>query len=498
MKKTAAIIGAGVSGLASSIWLSKMGYDVDIYEKNDDPGGKLAEIRMGDYRFDMGPSLFTLPQMLENLFALCQVPVGEYLSYSRLDIICKYFYEDGTVINAFRDPERFALEVENKTGEPAMHVSRFLRHSRNLYDITHKVFIFNAFHQIRNILNRDAFRALFSMWKMEPFTTMHRSNSRRFYDPRVVQLFDRYATYNGSNPYVAPATLNVIAHLEHNLGAFFPEKGMYQIIRSLVSLSDKMGARFFMNSPVTSVVLNGRKAGGIVCDGIEKTYDIIVSGIDIYTLYRNLLPKDLAPPHLWKTERSSSALIFYWGIKRKFPELDLHNILFSENYRDEFDHIYRKKDIYSDPTVYIFISSKVVKEDAPADGENWFVMINTPVNIGQDWDRLIRSARQNMIRKINRMLGTDIERFIEHEHVLDPVTIERKTGSAHGAIYGTSSNSPFAAFLRHPNRRKRIRGLYFTGGSVHPGGGIPLCLASAAIVAESIMNDEKQKPCLKK
>jgi phytoene dehydrogenase-like protein len=204
-----------------------------------------------------------------------------------------------------------------------------------------------------------------------------------------------------------------------------------------------------------------------------------------------LLPAKYAPERLWKTERSSSALIFYWGINRKFPQLELHNILFSEDYRDEFDHIFKRKEICGDPTVYIFISSKVVKEDAPGDGENWFVMINTPVNEGQDWDEQVRSARQTIIRKINRNLNTDIEKFIEHEHVVNPVTIERNTGSAQGAIYGTSSNNPFAAFLRHPNRRKAIRGLYFAGGSVHPGGGIPLCLASAAIVAETIMKDEK-------
>ncbi len=489
--KRAAIIGAGISGLASSIRLSKAGYAVDVYEKNDHPGGKLSELRMGEYRFDMGPSLFTLPQLIEDLFTLCNVPLEEYLTYERLEIICRYFYGDGTVINAFRDPEQFAREVERKTGEPAVHVERFLRHSSDLYQITHKVFIFNAFHQLRNLMNRDSLKTLIAGWKMEPFTTMHRSNSRRFRDSRIIQLFDRYATYNGSNPYVAPATLNVIAHLEHNLGAFFPEKGMYQIIRSLVSLSEKMGVRFFMNSPVTSVVLNGKKVTGIVCNEIEKAYDIIISGIDVYTLYKHLLPEDLAPPRLWKTERSSSALIFYWGMHKKFPELDLHNILFSNDYRNEFDHMYTKNDICDDPTVYIFISSKVVKEDAPFDAENWFVMINTPVNTGQDWDELVRNARKNIIGKINRIVNDDIDKFIEYEHVLDPTSLERYSGSAHGAIYGTSSNSPFAAFLRHPNRRKKIRGLYFTGGSVHPGGGIPLCLASAAIVAGTIFKDEK-------
>ncbi len=491
MKKSAAIIGAGISGLATSIWLSRMGCDVDLYEKNAFPGGKLSELRMGQYRFDMGPSLFTLPQMIGNLFTLCEVPVEPLLTYRQLEIVCRYFYEDGTVIDAFRDPDDFAREVENKTGEPAKNVSAFLRHSGNLYNLTNKVFIFNAFHQIKNLFNRDVLKAVLNGWQMEPFTTMHRSNSRRFQDPRIVQLFDRYATYNGSNPYVAPATLNVIAHLEHNLGAFFPEKGMYQIVTSLVHLADKSGVRFYMDTPVQSIVLHGKSVTGIVCGDNGKPYDIVISDIDIHTLYRNLLPKELAPGRLWKTERSSSALIFYWGIKGTFPQLELHNILFTSDYRNEFEHIFHKKEIFGDPTVYIFISSRVVKEDAPPDGENWFVMINTPVNAGQDWDQQVRAARQNIIRKINRMLNTDIEKFIEYEQVANPLTLEARTGSAHGAIYGTSSNNPFAAFLRHPNRRRGIRGLYFTGGSVHPGGGIPLCLASAAIVADMVRNDTK-------
>lgn len=491
MIKRAAIIGAGVSGLASSIWLARMGFEVDLYEKNATPGGKLSEIRASGYRFDTGPSLFTLPQMIENLFSLCEVPVDHHLAYDQLDIISRYFYEDGTIINAFANPEDFAREIESKTDEPADRVIRFLEHSRELYELTNKVFIFNAFHHLPNLLTRDAFRAFLNGWKMEPFTTMHRSNSRRFSDHRIVQLFDRYATYNGSNPYIAPATLNVIAHLEHNLGAYFPKKGMYQIVRSLLALAEKMGVRLLLDSPVESIHLDGKRVKGIVFQGEVRPYDFVVSGIDIYSLYKHLLPVRLAPSRLWRTERSSSALIFYWGVRNSFPQLELHNIFFSDDYANEFDHIFNKQQPFHDPTVYLFISSKVVQQDAPAGCENWFVMINTPPNRGQNWDELIPKVRHSIIRKLNRMLDTNVEQLIEFEEIRSPVTLENLTGSAHGAIYGTSSNSPFAAFYRHPNYRKQLQGLYFTGGSVHPGGGIPLCLASAGIMAEMVVKNEK-------
>ena len=192
------------------------------------------------------------------------------------------------------------------------------------------------------------------------------------------------------------------------------------------------------------------------------------------------------PTKVLNQPRSSSALIFYWGIKKQFPKLDLHNILFSEDYKTEFDYLFNKKSLYSDPTVYINITAKYKANDAPEGCENWFVMINAPHIDGQNWDELITQARQNIITKINRVLNTDIVPFIVTEKTLDPRGIESVTQSYLGSLYGTSSNNRMAAFYRHPNFSKQIKGLYFVGGSVHPGGGIPLVLSSAKIVAEMV------------
>ena len=210
--------------------------------------------------------------------------------------------------------------------------------------------------------------------------------------------------------------------------------------------------------------------------------------MDVWFTYHKLLSQytQYQPKKVLEQERSSSALIFYWGIKKQFPELDLHNIFFSSDYRVEFEHIWQKKTIYDDPTVYVNISSKLKSDDAPPGCENWFVMINVPSNKGQDWDQLIADARANILKKLSRILKVDIAELIISEAILEPRSIESRTSSYQGSIYGTSSNSRYAAFLRHANRSSKIKNLYFCGGSVHPGGGIPLCLLSAKIVSEMV------------
>ena len=210
--------------------------------------------------------------------------------------------------------------------------------------------------------------------------------------------------------------------------------------------------------------------------------------MDIFSTYKKLLKDQKHPEKTLRQERSSSAIIFYWGIKRKFAELDLHNILFSDNYRKEFDHIFEHKNLFEDPTVYINITSKELLSDAPSGGENWFVMINAPGDFGQNWDSLVAQARKNIIDKVNRLMGINIEPLIEAEDILTPPLIEKRTGSYRGSLYGAASNSKFAAFLRHPNFSSKIKGLYCCGGSVHPGGGIPLCLLSAKITSDLIIS----------
>jgi phytoene desaturase len=317
---------------------------------------------------------------------------------------------------------------------------------------------------------------------------MNQVNSKTFNNSKTIQFFNRFATYNGSNPFKAPSTLNIIPHLEFGYGTFFPKKGMVDITNSLVSLAERQGVKFIYNQKVEEILLKKNKVSGVKINGIEISTDVLISNMDISPTYKYLLPKVETPIRVKNLESSSSALIFYWGISREFPELDLHNIFFTENYELEFSKIFQDKTVGDDPTIYVNISSKYKIDDAPEGCENWFVMVNVPANEGQDWDDIIAETRKNTISKLSRLLKVDLNAFIANESILDPRSIESKTSSYRGALYGSSSNHMMSAFFRHANFSSSIDGLYFCGGSVHPGGGIPLCLLSAKIVSGLIKN----------
>lgn len=482
----AIVIGAGIAGIASSIRLAVKGYHVQVFEAASGPGGKLSEFTEDGFRFDTGPSLFTMPQYVNDLFLLAGKNPEAYFNFEKLDTICHYFYEDGTRINAFADRDKFAKEIASKTSDSADSVHHFLEKSKTIYEITNPVFLEKSLHKLSSFLNSGTLKSVLSFHKIDAFRSMNKAIESNFKDSKTIRFFNRYATYNGSNPYKAPATLNVIPHLEQHFGAFFPVGGMYAIVSSLVKLAMDMGVVFHYNSYVDEILVENDQISGIKAAGNIHTANIVVSNMDVWYTYQKLLKRYKIPERILKQERSSSALIFYWGINKSFSELGLHNIFFSEDYREEFRKIWDEKSVSNDPTIYINITSKCKPDDAPEGGENWFTMINVPANTGQDWDLLIKEARQNILDKLSRNLGVEIEPLIVCESVLDPGKIDSGTYSYQGSLYGSSSNSQFSAFLRHANFSSRIEGLYFAGGSVHPGGGIPLALLSAKIVSDLI------------
>lgn len=490
----AIIIGAGIAGLASAIRLSVQGFEVTVFEKNNYPGGKLSNLELNGYHFDSGPSLFTQPQNIEELFVLAGEPIAEYFQYRQLPVLCNYFYEDGTTLTAYADKETLAKELCDKLGETADSVRDYLAVSKKIYRNIGQIFLNFSLHKMRTLFSAPIFRALATVRWSYLFRSMHRVNTGYFKDSKTIQLFNRYATFNGSSPYKAPGMLTLIPHLEYNEGSFYPKGGMISITNALYQLAVKKGVRFHFNTPVQRIIHNEKKVEGVVVNGENLYANIVVSNIDVFFTYQQLLGNQHAAQKILKQERSSSALIFYWGIKKEFPQLGLHNIFFAADYKAEFDHLFRLKKMYDDPTVYINITGKCEPGlQAPEGRENWFVMVNAPANTGQDWNNYRSKYRAAIIARLNRLLQTDIEPLIEVEEVLDPVLIEADTASYMGSLYGTSSNSRMAAFLRHPNFTDDIRGLYFVGGSVHPGGGIPLCLKSAKIMSEMVMVDKHTK-----
>jgi phytoene desaturase len=485
-QKQIVIIGSGVAGLAAAVRLAAAGFKITVIEANAYVGGKLTAQQLGRYRFDMGPSVFTLPNLIEELTEISKQDLK--FEYLHLDKICNYFYEDGTQLTAYTDKEKFAKEVADKLGESEQSVFDQLKYSATAYELTADLFMQQSLHNLSNFLNLKTAKAILNIGKLKMGKTMHEVNKARFKNPKTVQLFNRFATYNGSNPYQAPAIINIIAHLEHNIGAFAPKGGMHDITMHLYNLSIKLGVEYKMNTRVLQIQTQNDIAIGVSTSNGDIKADIVVSDADIKHVYSKLLDKKYYPSKILEQEKSLSALIFYWGIKKEFKALGLHNILFSQNGEEEFKIVFGEKRPYWDPTTYINITSKVTPLDAPEGCENWFVMINVPHNTSGEPVKYVTEMRKHIIAKINRVLKTDIETYIEVEDTLDPYLIEQRTSSSGGSLYGNSSNNKFAAFLRHANDSSKIKNMYFCGGSVHPGGGIPLGLLSAKIVSEMIVD----------
>ena len=490
-RQPVAVIGAGVAGLAAAARLAVAGHPVTVFEAGASFGGKMHQFDLpgpaGAYRFDAGPSLFTLPQLVDDVFRLAHRNPADYFRYERLDPITRYFFADGTRLTAWADTARFAAEVEAKLGVPAAEVQQFLARSGRAYDATASTFLHKSLHKAGTYLSAEVLKAVAALPTLGLTGTMHARHEKAFgQDKRLVQLFDRYATYNGSDPYQAPATLSLIPHLEHGIGAFYPEGGIYAIAQSLHRLGEEFGVQFRFNEPVREIVVAGGHVTAVRTDQDVYDFGLVVSNMDVVPTYRRLLPTQPAPERTLGQPRSSSALIFYWGIAREFAELDVHNIFFSEDYRREFQAIFEDQTVADDVTVYVNITSRKTPTDAPPGHENWFVMVNVPHDQGQDWVALTAQTRAAVLARLHRALGVDVAPLIAAERVWTPPGIAADTSSFGGALYGSSSNNALAAFLRHPNFSGRLDGLYFCGGSVHPGGGIPLCLLSAKIVADLI------------
>lgn len=407
------------------------------------------------------------------------------------DVVCNYFYEDGTTFSALADETEFAKSASQTFDVDKNKILDYFKKSKKKYDLTASLFLEKSLHKTSTYLNTDTLKAIFNVNSLDIDTTLSDYNSKVFKDKRLVQFYNRFATYNGSSPYQTPGIMSMIPHLEQYFGTYFPKGGMHSITMSLFQLAKDIGVTFNFESKVDQIITEDNKAIGIKTNGTIIKSDIVVSNSDIVPTYRQLLKGHKAPEKILQQPRSSSALIFYWGISKQFPQLDLHNIFFSEDYKTEFDYIFEKKEVHHDPTVYINITSKEEPDDAPEGHENWFTMINVPSNTGQDWDVIVANARQNIIKKLSRLLNEDISKLITFESILDPRRIESNTQSYQGALYGASSNNKYAAFLRHPNFKSKIADLYFCGGSVHPGGGIPLCLLSGKIVSDLIETNSK-------
>jgi phytoene desaturase len=487
-ERRVAVVGAGLAGLSCAARLAHAGYRVDLYEQRDQVGGKAGTASLAGFRFDTGPSLATMPHVFAQLFEEVGESFEKSLRFIPLAPICRYFFPDGTQMGAFSDTRAFGEEIEAKTIDTQGSLERYLDYGRGLYELTADLFLWHSLHEASSYLRLPALRSLFGLGRIDALRSMDAAHRSFFRDPRLVQLFNRYATYNGSSPYRAPATLNVIPYVEYALGGYAVDGGIYAIPAALEALARRQGAQIHLAARVERILVRDSRVAGIRVQGQDLSYDVVVSNADVLRTYAELLGDPGAPlaRRYLRLEPSSSGLVYFWGIGRSYPELGVNNIFFSGDYPEEFRALFGERRCPQDPTVYVNITSKVTPEDAPSGGENWFVLVNAPCNSGQDWQAVAASTRQRVLRRLGRALASDVEAEIQVEWIMTPADIEHDTGSRLGSLYGISSNTRLAAFLRHRNRCRRPRGLYLCGGSVHPGGGMPLAVLSGKIAADLI------------
>jgi len=314
---------------------------------------------------------------------------------------------------------------------------------------------------------------------------MYHFQKRWLRHERSLQLFGRFATYNGSDPYRAPGTLSMIAHIEQERGAFYPHGGMVALRDALHQLAIDLGVHIRVNTRADRFWIHEKRLKGLLLGEEREVYPIVVCANDILQVQRQQMPRKYSLKRFLSQELSTSAVVFHWAVRGSFPQLDLHNVFFSTHYRREFQHLQRGE-IDFDPTWYVYISSKKNPADAPSGFENWFVMANVPAQRDLPWEALVERLREEAFDRLSKALGIDLKSLVNEQRVITPLEMERATGAVGGALYGPASNSRWSAFLRQANRDQRIKGLFYCGGTVHPGGGIPLCLHSAAITADLV------------
>ncbi len=485
------VIGSGIGGLSAACELAKDGHDVTVYEKNAMPGGKLGELVIDGFRFDTGPSLFTMPFVAEELFGYCGFKLQDFLHLQPLTPLCRYTYADGTVFDSFEDRDEAVSAIKELSDPDSRAYSAFLDHASTLYSRTAQSFIFNPLADVRDL------RSLrwWDMLRIDAFTTVSDRIDRTFESDYMRMFFKRFTTYNGSNPWQAPATLNVIPHVELNQGGYYVKGGLYRIAEALVKMADMLGVKFHYQALVQQIGHQSGQAKYLLVDGSIVEHDLIVSNSDATHTYTKLISDEVISAqkkaHLASVEPSCSGFVLLLGIDRTYDQLVHHNIFFSSDYRREFDDIFKRGKLPTDPTIYVANTSYSDPNHAPSGGSNLFILVNAPWV--REHSEISEADVEAYAEKIMLNLAghglRGLKASVQVQKVLSPSDFQSLWLSNRGSIYGTSSNHRLAAFLRPRNRSPFLRNLYLVGGSTHPGGGIPLVMLSARHACELIRRD---------
>ena len=489
------VVGAGIGGMSAAARLAKQGHQVTVFENSDQSGGKCRTEWFGDYAFDTGPSLLTLPAVFRDLFLKTGKRIEHVLDISPVDPAFNYNFADGSKVTFpnLSNPKTYQ-EIEKSFGISASQSWRqIIERSEKMWEASRDSFIESELTSIWPLLLRK--NLINQINQISPFTSLRSLSEKLNLDPHLKMIIDRYATYTGSDPRSAPAVLLTIAFVESTFGAWHIKGGIGQLSVALEQRCRDLGVDFQFKSLVTKIVVEQNKVKGVVLsDGKIIKSDLVVSNSDAEYTFNSLIGSEVSSARgerrkLKSATKSLAGFSLLLGLdnsKSKPVDVDHHNVYFPENYDLEFDQIFTQKVPVTDPTIYLCApkDSSMVKG---ADKEAWFVLVNAPRHepeSGWDWKHGGQEYAQKIISKMDD-LGFNVTNRLDFMEYRTPADLENYAMAPGGSIYGTSSNSPVSAFLRARNRSK-VKGLFCVGGSAHPGGGLPLVGISAEIVAKAI------------
>ncbi|WP_110113227.1 phytoene desaturase family protein [Bacillus sp. CGMCC 1.16541] len=480
MKKVV-IVGAGLGGLAAGIVLAKSGFHVTIFEQNDHVGGKMMPVQLGDYPFDFGPNTITMPAVFRRVFEEAGEKLEDYLDLIKLEHHTNNYYMDGSSFAMTTNHDEMMKQFEVLDPHAEVSYSDYLEEVKFLYETAEQHFFYRTFSSWTDYTNLSLLKALL---QVRPFETMDRFHRRYFENENIRNAFNRYATYIGSSPYVSPATFALIGHLEMTDGVYYVKGGNTKIAAAFAQVFNKLGGTLHTNCKVKEVIVKDKHVQGIKIEGNEKVEaDIVIVNGDLLKAYPALVSEENRPhfsnQKIQSYEPSISAYVIMAGLKERNSNFIHHQVYFAQDYKKEFDELFIKKQLPTDPTIYICNSSYTDRDISP--GDNLFMLVNAPaVTPGQERDN--EGYKEVIYDKLKRF-GVDISSQLAVEKVVTPNEIERKFGSYRGALYGISSNKKMDSFLRPSNVAKDVGHLYFAGGTTHPGGGSPMVTISGLNVA---------------
>jgi phytoene desaturase len=490
-KQTVLVIGAGIGGIAAAARLAKNGYDVTVLEKESTPGGRCNQILRDGHRFDIGPTLFLMPEIWEETFASLGEKMSDHLELKRIDPTYKVHFDDGLQLELTSNLGEMQTQLEKVEKTAFTGFLNYIAEGGKHYKMSVEKFVGRNFYNIFEYFSLGNLPLLFQLKALKK----HYANTSRFFkDERLKAAFTFQNMYLGLSPYDAPATYSLLQYTELAEGVWYPVGGMYAGIQALVNIAEKLGVKFIYNAPVKKMNEEKGKIKSVITeDGRDFTADIFVGNADLPYIYKELLPKNKEAKKLENKLYTCSTIMFYWGVGKEYPQIAHHNVFLGGNYKASFDQIFNEHILPEVPSFYVHAPARTDKDAAPNGQETLYVLVpvgHLDARSDQDWEALVTRAREAVFTRLAKeMDADDLKEHIKFEIVYQPHVWKERFNLEKGAAFGLSHNFWQVGYLRPQNRHKQYKNLYFAGASTHPGTGLPIVLLSARLTTERILKE---------